>query len=244
MGIFNIKMLRVLWNYHGDMKSDEEAVIQKIKNTNIGHRFEKKMYTKLMEYIDASPNGNLFNTVCKDGILDAFYIWTIKSSVTNSDEVMYCIYQDDYDMASQIAIINEVSKHDELLECQTIAEWLQYMKYKTFVGQTSFPEKLEISLRCLLLTGMHVLVVIAFMREKSYLRADIFGIYILIKINELSHKVQNQDDIKGIVRNAFIARNMNVDEYIDMIERECSICRSEINYVQKEKMKEYLLKTF
>lgn len=56
--------------------------------------------------------------------------------------------------------------------------------------------------------------------------------------------MQNQDDIKGIVRNAFIARNMNVDEYIDMIERECSICRSEINYVQKEKMKEYLLKTF
>ena len=33
--------------------------------------------------------------------------------------------------------------------------------------------------------------------------------------------------IKGIVRNAFIARNMNVDGYIDMIERECSICRSE-----------------
>ena len=69
---------------------DEEAVIQKIKNTYIGHRFEKKMYTKLMEYIDASPNGNLFNTVCKDGILDAFYIWTIICSVTNSDEVMYC----------------------------------------------------------------------------------------------------------------------------------------------------------
>lgn len=54
----------------------------------------------------------------------------------------------------------------------------------------------------------------------------------------------SREEIKGIVRNAFIARNMNVDEYIDMIERECSICRSEINYVQKEKMKEYLLKTF
>ncbi len=98
--------------------------------------------------------------------------------------------------------------------------------------------------RNLTVQNQKLLVVIAFMREKSYLRADIFGIYILIKINELSHKDQNQDDIKGIVRNAFIARNMNVDEYIDMIERECSICRSEINYVQKEKMKEYLLKTF
>lgn len=81
-----------------------------------------------------------------------------------------------------------------------------------------------------------------------YLGINIKEFFVKKKIkvfnNELSHKVQNQDDIKGIVRNAFIARNMNVDEYIDMIERECSICRSEINYVQKEKMKEYLLKTF
>lgn len=39
-------------------------------------------------------------------------------------------------------------------------------------------------------------------------------------------------------------RNMNIDEYINMIEKECRICRCEINYVQKEKMKEYLMKTF
>ena len=37
---------------------------------------------------------------------------------------------------------------------------------------------------------------------------------------------------------------MNIDEYINMIEKECHICRCEINYVQKEKMKEYLMKTF
>ena len=37
---------------------------------------------------------------------------------------------------------------------------------------------------------------------------------------------------------------MDIDEYINMIEKECYMCRCEINYVQKEKMKEYLLQTF
>ena len=37
---------------------------------------------------------------------------------------------------------------------------------------------------------------------------------------------------------------MTLDEYINMIEEECRKCRCEINYVQKENMKEYLIKTF
>ena len=37
---------------------------------------------------------------------------------------------------------------------------------------------------------------------------------------------------------------MDIDEYINMIEEECHMCRCEMNYVQKEKMKEYLLQTF
>ena len=55
---------------------------------------------------------------------------------------------------------------------------------------------------------------------------------------------QKQKQIKKIVKNAFIASNMDIDEYINMIEEECHMCRCEINYVQKEKMKEYLLQTF
>lgn len=68
--------------------------------------------------------------------------------------------------------------------------------------------------------------------------------YLLVKLHELSSKTQKQKQIKEIVKNAFIASNMDIDEYINMIEEECHMCRSEINYVQKEKMKEYLLQTF
>ena len=46
---FNIKMLRALWNHPGNMQEDAEVVTEKIKNSNIGHRFEQKMYLKFIE---------------------------------------------------------------------------------------------------------------------------------------------------------------------------------------------------
>ena len=59
----------------------------------------------------------------------------------------------------------------------------------------------------------------------------------------------NEDQIKELRRllgewSADKPFALNIDEYINMIEKECRICRCEINYVQKEKMKEYLMKTF
>ena len=44
--------------------------LKKIRNSNIGHRFEDKMYFKFMEYINASADGELFNMVYNDKILD------------------------------------------------------------------------------------------------------------------------------------------------------------------------------
>lgn len=44
----NINVLRTLWNHHGSMQDDAEEVIEKIKNSNIGHRFEKGMYFKFV----------------------------------------------------------------------------------------------------------------------------------------------------------------------------------------------------
>ena len=35
--------MRTLWNHHGSMQDDAEEVIEKIRNSNIGHRFEKEM---------------------------------------------------------------------------------------------------------------------------------------------------------------------------------------------------------
>lgn len=240
----NINVLRILWKQHSDMQDDAEEVIEKIRNSNIGHRFEDKMYFKFMEYINASADGELFNMVYNDKILDVFYVWVIKISVINQDDLIYSIYQDNLDMDIQIAIINELAKHDELMECESIHTWLQYMRYNSFAMQNSFPRKLNITLRSLLLTNINVVIVVNYVHENRYFYDDVIGAYLLVKLHELSDKTQKQKQIKEIVKNAFIASNMDIDEYINMIEKECYMCRCEINYVQKEKMKEYLLQTF
>lgn len=240
----NINVLRTLWKQHGNMQDDAEEVIEKIRNSNIGHRFEKKMYTKFMGYINASVGGELFNMVYNDRILDVFYVWIIKTSVINQDDLMYSIYKDSLDIDTQIAIINELSKHDELMGSESIFNWVQYMRYYTFATQNAFPKKLNITLRSLLIANINVVIVANYARANRYFYVDVIGAYLLIKLHELSDKIQKQKQIKEIVKNAFIASNMNIDEYINMIEEECHICRCEINYVQKEKMKEYLMKTF
>ena len=88
------------------------------------------------------------------------------------------------------------------------------------------------------------LLVANYAHVNRYFYGDDIGAYLLVKIHELSDKARKQKQIKEIIKNAFIASSMDIDEYINMIEEECYKCRREINYVQKEKMKEYLMKTF
>lgn len=238
----NVKLLQTLWKRHGNMQDDAEEVIQKMRNSNIQHRFKEEMYVKFMEYIYASFEGELFERIYFDKMLDVFYIWVIKTCVINPDEFLCSIYQDKLDIGTQIKIINELSKHDELMECSSILQWVQCMRYNTFAKQKSFPEKLNITLRSLLLTNMNAVVIADYVSINYCVNA--IGTYLLIKLHELSDNTQKQDRIKEIVKKAFIASNMNIDEYINMIEKECNICSCEINYVQKEKMKEYLMGTF
>lgn len=238
----NVNVLQTLWKRHSDMQEDAGDIIKKIKNSNIGHRFEDEMYIKFMEYVNARVEGELFDRVYADKMLDVFYIWVIKNCVINPDEFIYSMYPDKYDLGTQIIIINELSKHDELMECNNIFKWVQTMRYNIFAQQNSFPEKLNITLRSLLLTNINAVVVANYTYLSCHI--DVIGTYLLIKLHELSDKTQRQKRIKEIVKKAFTVSDMNIDEYINMIEKECRICRCEINYVQKEKMKEYLMKTF
>lgn len=240
----NISVLKTLWNRHSSMKDDAEEVIKRIKSSNIGHRFDEEMYIKFLEYIEECVDGEVLNKVKNDKMLDVFYFFVIKICVINPEYSMYLIYKDDFDEDIQITIINELSKHDELMENKNVISWIHYIRYNKFSRQDSFPENLNISLRSLLLINLNSMVVINYVSEKHYFYADYIGAYLLIKMHELSVKIQKQKRIKEVVRSAFIASNMNVDEFVNMLEKECRICKCEINYVQKEKMKEYLLKTF
>lgn len=240
----NVKVLKMLWERHGNMQDNAQNVIMRIHNSNIEHRFEDEMYTKFMQYIHESADGELWDRVKNDKMLDAFYVWVIKTCVINKGNIMYGLYKDDFDLDTKIVIINELSKHDELLENKNILNWIRYIRRNSFGKQDCFLEKLNITLRSLLLTNVNVMTVVDYACENHYLYIDAIGAYLLIKLLELPVKAQKQKRIKTIVKMAYISSNMPVEEYINMIEKECILCKCEINYAQKEKMKEYLIKTF
>lgn len=156
------------------------------------------MYFKFVEYVNASIDSGLIDMVYNDKILDVFYIWVIKISVINEDDSMYSIYHDKFDRDTQITIINELSKHDELMEFNSIVKWVQCMRYNKFAQQNLFPEKLNITLRGLLLTNVNAVVVANYTYLSCYI--NVIGTYLLIKLHELSDKTQKQKRIKEIVK--------------------------------------------
>ena len=235
----NIRVLKALWNNQNDMKDNSEEVIEKIKNSNISHRFDKEMYENFAKYIRQETMGSLLNDLEKDNWLDVFYVAIIKICVINPK---YPVYVDNIDEDIQIKFINELSKHDELMKDDSVKKMIYFLRYNYFVAWKTIPMKLNISLRSLLLTNLRYEIIVDFVNEQGYLYFNGIGEYLLIKAEKLSEKSQVPTGIKEIVKRAYIAANMSVDEFIDKLIKECFACGCEINYVQKEKMKDYLLR--
>lgn len=235
-------------NLHDAIQEDENTELQGRYNQLIHLIFTDYIGRKQYEISNIEKKGRilkkLINMIYNDKILDMFYVWVIKTSVIAQNDLMYSIYKDNLNINIQIAIINELSKHDELMGCESICNWVQYMRYDTFAMQNTFPEKLNITLRCLLLTNINAVIVENYVHTNHYFYEEVIGVYLLVKFHELSDKTRKQKQMKEIVKKAFTASNMDIDEYINMIDEECDICRCKINYVQKVKMKEYLMKTF
>lgn len=57
----------------------------------------------------------------------------------------------------------------------------------------------------------------------------------------MSEKEQEEKLTRDGVRKAFVGSNMSVEDYMNTIGKECRLCGNAINYVEKAKMKRYLL---
>lgn len=110
------------------------------------------------------------------------------------------------------------------------------MQYGYFVKLEYIPEKLNISIRSLLLTQINITPKILLKQHSLYNR-DI-GAYLLTRLSQINKENTN---VKDLIKKAYIEKNKSIDEYIDSLEKECKLCLYELNYVQKEKMKKYLL---
>lgn len=233
---FNIDVLKMLWERHCNEIINEEQVKKRINKSNIAHRFSEKMIDKFAEYIQMPMNKELLELVYRDGVLDVFYIWIMKTCVIDQTGLMLGGFLDDVDVEVQVKIINELVKHDELLGNDNLINSMWYMK------KTCIPKNLDVTFRSLLLINIDAEEVVSYTESKHY--SNYFdreiGMYLLVKLDKMSEEMRKNERVKNLIRSDFEQADISVDQYIDNIESECKICRCKLNYAQKERMKEYL----
>ncbi|WP_062197067.1 hypothetical protein [Massilibacterium senegalense] len=230
----NIAVMKALWDNHGNMNENSEKVIKEFKESNIGHRFSEIMYYKLIEYIQKPLTGSLLNSIYEEDIVNMFYVTIIKLCVL---EQSYNDYENKANDYKQIYFINELSNHNELIKYDKVKEMVLNMQYRYFTKLEQIPQKLNISLKNLLLTNISITLEFLSV-EPRYAYYNSIGEYALIKLPETK---QENIILKELIRKAYIARNISINEYIDFLSKECHLCGCDLNYVHKEKMKEYLL---
>lgn len=233
----NLNTMKTLWEKHGSMDAYSEEVVQRLKASNIGHRFYEEMYIKLNKYIHTCMSNNLLNQINLDQKLNLFYVWIIKVCIIDENNYVYTLYNGNYDADIQIAIVNELSKHIELMKNDQVMKWVIFMRYNTFSKMTELPENLNITLRNLLITDIECETFIHNVEQKQnyLLGSKDIGEYLLLKLQDLPLDIIRRTDIIATIKTAFVSSNMSVEEYIEMLEKESKICSYSINYVQKEK---------
>lgn len=102
------------------------------------------------------------------------------------------MYNDNSNMDAQIVIINELSKHDELLKYDAVINWVQGIRYNIFETQKVFSERLHITVKGLLLTSISTVIVADYACKNHYSYDGVIGKYLLINLNALPNNTINQ----------------------------------------------------
>lgn len=179
-----------------------------------------------------------------ESTLDMFCIWTMKICVINNEIPMYSLYKlEDYKKYEHeiIKLINEISKHNELLENDNIKQWIYNVRYNFFNREKEIPQNLLIELRTLLLSNINIDAVLKKINDTNILYYNDFGKYLLVKIDDIPSQIKQQDRVKETIKKAFTMSNMDIETFLNELVKESEICGCEIDYYQKEIMRSFLL---
>lgn len=228
----NIAVLNALWSQHTAIKEIAGNLIEKFKNSHISHRFSENMLYKFNEYLKQSLTGSLLNTIYQEKIMDMFYITIIKLSILDES---YNDHNNELSSKAQIYFVNQLANHCELMKYDQVKKIVNIFRYKYFLTWDRIPKDLDISLKTLLLTNISLTPDFLSLKYR-YCYCQTIGEYCLIKL-----PISKNNIFGEFIRNAYIAKNMSINEYIDYLSNECDIFGTSLNYVHKEKMKEYLI---
>jgi len=231
----NIPMLKELFK-HGDRLEEQCQRIDSIISTShISHRYNSEICTYLVKSIPQELTGRWLEEIYQQKYIDAFYITIIKLCVLGQE---YNAYKDVRKTNAKILFVNELARHDEILTSKNVKEMILQFQFIDFCKLEKWSSSLDITLRTLLLLNMEI-VEDQLNDEIRYFHYVSIGEYLLIK-NAEKKKISSIK--KKLIKKAYIASNMPVQEYVELMSRECAVCGTEIGYVKKEKMRNLLMK--
>lgn len=230
----NITMLKELIDNGNSLESEFERINSIISNSCINHRYSMDMYIALADNLGKEITGKWLEEIYQQKNIDAFYVTIINLCVYGQT---YCSFYQEGGIEAKISFINELAKHKEVLVFDNVKKMILQMQYNDFRRLGYLPEKLHITLRSLLL--MNVGISDELLADKiQYLHYESVGQYLLVK-----HAGENSiGEVKNdLIRKAYVASNMSIQEYVERLYSECCICGVELSYVKKEKMQSYLM---
>ncbi len=231
----NIELLKRLIEKIEIDSVDKEYVLSKINESNIKDKFNEKMFDALIVYLSKELTGELLTEIVKEELVNAYYIFAIKTCVFYQ-ELAY--YKETMPLKLKTEFICFLSEHNEILNNENVKKFIWRLSWKTFSKLDEVPEKMLNSFKALLLANIEI--------EKSFFEDDRvkygytnnIGKYALVKISDKNKQWLN---MREIIKKVYISSNSSVEEYIKEIEVISNECGLQIPYVQKEKMKKYLL---
>jgi hypothetical protein len=230
-----IKLLETLVDKVNFNQIDTNYITEKLINSNISHRFDVIMLRDLIKYINDSLTGELLENLREKKTINVYYFFVLKICVFDEE----LLYKGDISEELQIEIIHFLSNHNEIMALKNVQSVIYKLRWYTFSKFIEIPPSILDSLKALILTDIELKQEF-FNDEKSiYLYDNNLGKYALLKHNETN---KNWIEMQSFIRKAFIAENCSVEEYIEKLEKIVIECGFIIEYIQKEKMKQYLFK--
>ncbi len=230
-----IETLRGLWEKIDEDNIEFEHVMVRLKKSDCLRGISEQWGKVFKHYINHPLNSSLIEQVVEEPFFAPFYILMLKLCVMRQH-----FYATTGDVSAELQnmIIRELIKHEEVMKDPYMKDFMSYVQFNNVYDFSNADLNLSDSLRFLLLVNAEIETIFYSVNWSSYKYTKGLGEYFLIKSQE---KTKRMKEANEIIWKAFITFDGSQEAYIEMLERECKICNYPLNYVQKERMKDYLI---
>ncbi len=230
--IMCLRVLKSLWDKHEKLEKSEKRIIDMVGKTNYSYRITESVVHDCILYIKSRNNPETLMNIKNSDEWSVFYLFAIKTCVL---EQRFDYYEKLKDRKIIIELINELSRHAEVISFRYMKETINSFQIDYFRKIESLPYEFNRSLRVFVILDINITD--DFLDRNEQLKySNALGEYLLVKCRSLVD-IRNRE--KYIIR-AYEAHDVSIAEYISWLGDECAACSCILKHAQKTAMENYL----